>query len=91
MQEKIIDGGFKLGYNVATRKLEKLSSWSVADPVTTVLTAIESAVSLAVTVMSSEAFIADEPYLMAPDENPMLGAGGYKGMQGVTGMDTQHK
>ncbi|VAX24554.1 Heat shock protein 60 family chaperone GroEL, partial [hydrothermal vent metagenome] len=70
MQEKIIDGGFKLGYNVATRKLEKLSSWSVIDPVTTVLAAIESAVSLAVTVMSSEVFIADEPYIMAPDENP---------------------
>jgi chaperonin GroEL len=91
IKEKIIDGGFKYGFNASLGKMEKLSSWSIADPLKTGVIAVESATSLAVNLLSSEIFIAEEPYEVAKDEHPMLGAGGYKGMRGITGIDIQHE
>ncbi|MEE8431982.1 MAG: chaperonin GroEL [Candidatus Desulfatibia sp.] len=91
IKEKVTDGSFKSGFNALTGKLESVASWPVIDPLKTVLVAVDTAVSFAVNLLSSEVFIAEKPYVLAEDEAPLLGLKGHKGMRGIAGMEHDHK
>ncbi len=89
--EKIRENGFKSGFNALKGKIEKTSSMKIIDPLQTTLAAINAAISLSVNLLSSEIFIWDKPYVLAHDEAPQLGLKGYKGMQGIPGLEHDHE
>ena len=89
--EKIKENGFKSGFNALKGKIEKTSSMKIIDPLQTAQAAVNAAISLSVNLLSSEIFIWDKPYHIEHDEAPQLGLKGFKGMQGIPGLEHDHE
>ena len=68
------------GFNADTDTYEDLLKAGVVDPAKVVRTALENAASIAATVLSTEALVADLPELEKGPPMPPMGMGGMGGM-----------